>query len=94
MDGGFNEGTEDNVEETIESEESTNESIEVICDEIEPLETVEPLETIEDDNKIENVEAVNVEIPVIELEEENIKGKVGRDERGRTQRYGRNKGGN
>lgn len=73
MDGGFNEGTEDNVEETIESEESTNESIEVICDEIEPLETVEPLETIEDDNKIENVEAVNVEIPVIELEEENIK---------------------
>lgn len=33
MDGGFNEGTEDNVEETIESEESTNESIEVICDE-------------------------------------------------------------
>ena len=70
MDGGFNEGTEDNVEETIESEESTNESIEVICDE---LETVEPLETIEDDNKIENVEAVNVEIPVIELEEENIK---------------------
>lgn len=67
MDGGFNEGTEDNVEETIESEESTNESIEVICDEIEPL------ETIEDDNKIENVEAVNVEIPVIELEEENIK---------------------
>ena len=25
MDGGFNEGTEDNVEETIESEESTNE---------------------------------------------------------------------
>ena len=73
MDGGFNEGTEDNVEETIESEESTNESIEAICDEIEPLETVEPLETIEDDNKIENVEAVNVEIPVIELEEENIK---------------------
>lgn len=73
MDGGFNEGMEDNVEETIESEESTNESIEVICDEIEPLETVEPLETIEDDNKIENVEAVNVEIPVIELEEENIK---------------------
>ena len=63
----------DNVDETIESEESTNESIEVICDEIEPLETVEPLETIEDDNKIENVEAVNVEIPVIELEEENIK---------------------